>query len=501
VLAAALTLALPARAHPFEAEIYGHRGALAVDVDRVELTYTVEVPTRPLFEEMRRFIGPDKARMDETDNERFTALQLASLESGLVLEVDGRRVPWRRLPTEEPNGVGDYRFVMFALRVDAPLEPGSHDLRILDGNFPDLQGVYEWDVRIAESLAIVQSSLYDVEGERLVADRSGDWHADEKYREVTLTVAPEEGFEARLDRKIEAWSGKTTEHFRAGKDRLAGVHRNPLAVFLDGELDAGVVILGLAFSVVLGALHAFSPGHGRTLVAAYLLGPRQTIRHAFWLALIVTITHTASVAALGLGALALSARADPAAFLPWTELVSGIVVAAIGGRLLWARLGTARPHEHTHGEPGCSEHVGHVHDHAAHPADEDAHAADHARAIAEAGAQWRSLVALGMSGGLVPCPGAMVILLTALSLHRVGFGLVLVGAFSLGLGLVLFAIGSLIVTLGHRVRPRPKSRFALRVLPVASAVAVTGIGLAITLRGVQAVMAQRASGDVEEVRP
>jgi nickel/cobalt transporter (NicO) family protein len=497
VFAVALSLALDARAHPFEAEIYGHEGVVTVDVDRLELAYAVEVPTRPLMEEMARFLGPEKRRADDGDNARFTELQLASLERAITLEVDGRRVPWKRLPTEGPNGVGDYRFVLFALRLEAPLEPGAHDLRIVDGNFPGQQGVYRWDVQVAEPLAIARSSLYQVEDERLVEDRSGEWHADERDRELTLRVVPDEGFEARLNRRIEAWSGKEPEQFRPGRERLAEVHGNPLALFLDGELDARVTIVAVAFSLVLGALHAFSPGHGRTLVAAYLLGPRQTVRHAFWLALIVTITHTASVAALGLGALALSAGTDPASFLPWTELASGIVVAAIGGRLLWARLGAGRTHEHPAGATGCEEHVAHVHDHAAHPADEEAHAAEHARAIADAGAHWRNLVALGMSGGLVPCPGAMVILLTALSVQRIGFGLVLVGAFSLGLGAVLFAIGSLIVTLGARIRPRRRSSFSLRVLPVASAVAVAGIGIAIAIAGAESLLAQRASSASE----
>jgi nickel/cobalt exporter len=497
VLVLALSLARDARAHPFEAEIYGHEGLLAVEARRVELAYSVEVPTRPLMEEMARFLGPEKRRADDDDNRRFTEQQLSSLESGLALEVDGRRVPWTRLPDERPSGVGDRRFVVFALRLEAPLEPGAHDLRVVDGNFQGLQGVYRWDVRIAEPLAIAESSLYEVEGERLVEDRSGEWHADERDRALFLRVVPDEGFEARLNRKIEAWSGRTPEPFRPGRDRLAEVHGNPLRHFLEGELDARVAVLGVAFSIVLGALHAFSPGHGRTLVAAYLLGPRQTIGHAFWLAVIVTITHTASVAALGTLALALSAGTDPTAILPWTELASGIVVAAIGARLLWARLGAGHTHQHPVGGTDCVEHVHHVHDHSAHPADEEEHAAEHARAIADAGAQWKNLVALGLSGGLVPCPGAMVILLTALSVHRVGFGLVLVGAFSLGLGLVLFAIGSMIVSLGGRIRSRRRSRFSLRILPVASAVAVTGIGLAIALAGFQSLLADRASPRTE----
>jgi ABC-type nickel/cobalt efflux system permease component RcnA len=497
VLALALSLALDARAHPFEAEIYGHSGMLTVDAQRVLLAYTVEVPTRPLMEEMAQFLGPGKLRADDEDNRRFTEQQLATLESGLSLEVDGLRVPWRRVPDARPTGVGDRRFVVFALSLEAPLEPGGHDLLVVDGNYRGLQGVYEWDVSIAEPLAIAESSLYKVAGGRLVEDRSGEWHIDERDRELSVRVVPDDGFEARLNRKIEAWSGRTPEPFRPGRERLAEVHGNPLRLFVEGDVDARVAVLGIAFAVVLGALHAFSPGHGRTLVAAYLLGPRQTIGHAFWLAVIVTITHTASVAALGLAALALRAGTDPAAFLPWTELLSGIVVAVIGVRLLWARLGTGHTHEHPAGDTDCAEHVHHVVDHAAHPVDEEAHAAEHARAIADAGAHWRSLVALGMSGGLVPCPGAMVILLTALSVHRAGFGLVLVTAFSLGLGIVLFVLGSLIVSVGGRIGPRRKSRFALRVLPVASAVAVAGIGLAIALAGVQSVVAQRASSGTE----
>src|SRR5207237_365252 len=152
-----------------------------------------------------------------------------------------------------------------------------------------------------------------------------------------------------------------------------------------------------------GAAHALSPGHGKTIVTAYLVGQRGTPRHAALLGLIVTATHTIGVFSLGFVTLALSQFVVPDRLYPWLNLVSGVLVVAIGASVLRSRLRHRNAHEHGH----------------------DRHH--------EHGPSGRSLVAVGVSGGLLPCPSALVVLLAAISLHRIAFGLLLIVAFSAGL--------------------------------------------------------------------
>src|SRR5207247_5226626 len=161
--------------------------------------------------------------------------------------------------------------------------------------------------------------------------------------------------------------------------------------------------------------HALSPGHGKTIVAAYLVGRRGTPWHAAALGAIVTATHTIGVFALGLVTLALSAFIVPEQLYPWLNLVSGVLVVAIGATVFRSRF----------------RHRGRTHDHHGHAPGPGP----------ETGPSRRSLVAVGITGGLLPCPSALVVLLAAITLHRVAFGMLLVVAFSAGLALTITGFG------------------------------------------------------------
>jgi ABC-type nickel/cobalt efflux system permease component RcnA len=258
------------------------------------------------------------------------------------------------------------------------------------------------------------------------------------------------------------------------------------------ELGPMAILLALLAAFGWGAAHALSPGHGKTIVGAYLVGSRGATRHALFLGLTTTITHTAGVFALGLVTLAASQFIVPERLYPWLGLISGIMVAAIGLSVGWDRLrGLLGRHIHGHHHHGHDHdhhdphHHGHDHPHE-HGHNHDHHRAhDHSHLPPGAdGAQvtWRSLLALGISGGLLPCPSALVVMLGAIALQRVGFGLVLIVAFSLGLASVLAAIGVILVHAGRLFERIPESGRLLRVLPVASALFITVIGVGITLR-------------------
>jgi len=229
------------------------------------------------------------------------------------------------------------------------------------------------------------------------------------------------------------------------------------------HLSALVIFASLAVALFWGAAHALSPGHGKTIVTAYLVGQRGTPRHAALLGLIVTITHTIGVFALGLVTLALSQFIVPDRLYPWLNLVSGTLVVGIGASVFWTRWRHRRAHTH-----------GHHHHHA--------HAQD-----ADAGPSLRSLLAVGVSGGLLPCPSALVVLLAAISLHRVAFGLLLIVAFSAGLALTITGIGLVAVLARRAFRRLSFDGPLVRLLPAVSALVILGAGLAMTVRAVPKV--------------
>jgi nickel/cobalt transporter (NicO) family protein len=245
------------------------------------------------------------------------------------------------------------------------------------------------------------------------------------------------------------------------------------------HLSVGVILISLAVALFWGAAHALSPGHGKSIVAAYLVGQRGTPRHAVLLGLTVTVTHTLGVFGLGLVTLLLSQFIVPDTLYPWLNLIAGLMVVAIGASVMRSRLRRrrARPHvdhHHDHDHGHAHDHP-HTHDHG--------HEHGHSHAPPD-GLSMRSLLAVGVSGGLLPCPSALVVLLAAISLHRVAFGLVLIVAFSLGLALTITGIG-MVAVLAKRVFGRMRMDSApIRLLPAASALVIVVAGALMTARAI-----------------
>ncbi len=248
-------------------------------------------------------------------------------------------------------------------------------------------------------------------------------------------------------------------------------------------------------SLVLGSLHAMTPGHGKALVGAYLVGSQGRTRDAVFLGTIVTITHTGSVLLLGLITLIASHYILPALIAPWLEVISGVLVIIFGINLLiqrrhdlarFASNRTRKPAgklsikvaDQTHDHESSLLHT-HSHDHTL--TEEHDHSHPHTHAVPANEITWKSLLTLGISGGLVPCPDAIAILLVAVAVNRIPFGMVLILAFSIGLALVLIGIGIAMVQ-GVRFITRSDilSRFSVYA-PVASAVVVSGLGIVLTV--------------------
>ena len=332
------------------------------------------------------------------------------------------------------------------------------------------------------------------------------------------------------------------------------------------ELSLGLIVGALALALFLGAAHGLEPGHGKTIVAAYLVGARGTVGNALFLGGVVALTHTSSVILLGLVALFASQYILPEQIFPWLGTASGLLIMGLGTWLLVNHLrGRSlvpshahgeHLHEHSHEEEHLHEHVHshahgeylhghtheeehlhehvhshargehlhehsheeehlheHVHSHAhgehhhehTHSREEEHHHGhghsheeehhghhDHSHGEHHHGhghshevpnkVTLGSLLTLGISGGIVPCTGALVILLLAVALHRIAFGLLLLVTFSVGLAAILIAVGVLIV----KARPLVE-RFSgdgrwIQRLPIASAVVIIAVGCAITFR-------------------
>jgi ABC-type nickel/cobalt efflux system permease component RcnA len=246
------------------------------------------------------------------------------------------------------------------------------------------------------------------------------------------------------------------------------------ALLEEGNLSVGVLLLSLLIAAFWGAAHALTPGHGKAMVAAYLVGTRGTPRHAFMLGGTVTIAHTAGVFALGFVTLGLSAFIVPEQLYPWLTLVSGVLVVLVGASVLRQRLrARGRVHEHDdhHHDPGHDHGHGHHHHH------------DHDDALTS-----RGILGVGIAAGLLPCPSALVVLLSAIALHRIGLGLALIVAFSLGLAATITAIG-LVAVFARRTFSRLSLDGRLvRALPAASAALIIAVGLVITARALPGVV-------------
>lgn len=282
-------------------------------------------------------------------------------------------------------------------------------------------------------------------------------------------------------------------------------------------LTPGALAVALLIAFLLGALHALQPGHGKTLVAAYLVGQHGTPRHAALLGLTVTITHTFGVFALGAVALYAQRYILPQDLFPWIGFASGALIAALGAGMLYGRLRQpsgdhhhhGHDHPHTHEHDHAHEHVhvhavagAHTHEHPhthEHHHHEDAHEHHHHGPVTHSHGPFgehthevpdqisvKSLLALGISGGIVPCWDALIVLLGAISLHRVAFGMLLIVAFSAGLAATLTAAGLAVVWGKDRLGAGRLAPARVRVLSMASHVAIIAIGVVIAWRSLAA---------------
>jgi nickel/cobalt transporter (NicO) family protein len=465
---AALWGASSAAAHPLGNFTTNHYSRIDISGNRVFVLYSLDLAEIPTFQ-VRQSMG----------DEHVYARQLArQIGRGLLLTVDGRPAALRPLGHELafPPGAGGLKTMRLQAVYAGPQLSSPARLSFRDTNFADRIGWKEVVVRGDHGARLTSSSAPSASiSDELLA-----------YPKSLLTSPPQmTSATARVDPGSGPGPAPTlipaSELARRVAVRDSGDH-GFTSLIGRANLTVGFVALSLFLAMFWGAAHALSPGHGKALVAAYLVGSRGTPRHAFLLGGIVTVTHTAGVFALGLVTLALSEFIVPEQLYPWLNLVAAVMVIGVGlGVIRWRVSDWRHARAHAHGH--AHEHH-HHHGHGHHDHGHGDHGHEH---VPQPGTGFRGLVGAGVSAGIIPCPTALVVLLAAISLHRVGYGLVLIVAFSFGLAGSISGIG-LVAVSAKRLFARTSFQGPLiRLLPALSAVVVLGLGIAMTVRALPAV--------------
>ena len=385
---------------------------------------------------------------------------------GLDLRVDGRRVPLSLVPGSVRASLRPGQAGLSIMRAEltataAVSGAGSHAVTYREAAFGNKVGWREIVVDHSDGVVLTRSTA----ATRDVSDMLRHYPAgllqsplDESS--ASLTYRHGSGRSVVVAPRLPS-GGVDVGTSESGFTSLVG-HRH---------LTPGFIALALLLAMAWGALHALSPGHGKSIVAAYLIGSRGTARHAAFLGATVTMTHTAGVVGLGLVTLFLSQYIVPETLYPWLGLVSGLIVVVMGASILARRLSRQRGHHHN----------GHQHHHHHHH-----HESGHSHQPPGADGSpitTRSMLVLGVSGGILPCPSALVVMLGAIALHRAAFGLALVVAFSLGLALTLTTIGVLVVYAGRLMQRVPdRGSRVVRWIPAFSAAVITALGIGLTIR-------------------
>jgi len=502
IFIAFLFLAVSAAAHPLGNFSINQYSRLEVENRRLKIRQILDIAEIPTFQ-LQADIDTDKNGTLSTEELNSYAARLTTeFLSKLSLTVNNKAAEIR---AESKNvvlkeGAGNLPTLRVEWNLAAAFEASDivNQVRFENKNFADRIGWNEIVVGRANGLNIFDSSAF------------GSAVTDE------LKTYPPENLNAPLaERSAEfSFTAKTLpENARALQNRdghaTAAVQKDRLAELIAvPSITPAIALFGLLLAIGLGAIHAMSPGHGKTVVGAYLVGSRGTLKHAAFLGLTVTITHTLGVFALGLVTLFASNYILPERLMPFLSFISGLLVLYIGLTMFKTRLFSAfgwekAGHHHHHGHSHHHEHSpDHEHHHGehSHPHD-DHHSRDHHdhqdgfththdghthSHLPPEEISWKSLLALGISGGLLPCPSALVLMLSAISLGRIGYGLVLTTAFSFGLAATLTGVGLIFLYIGKAFGgTRLAENRLVKALPVASAFVIACIGAVICYNSIR----------------
>jgi len=476
-----LVLTLAAAAHPLGQLMADSVTTLTLTPNGVKVRYVINFGEAAAFTRLEQTDTNRDGQLDDAERQAYVAINVQHFAENMRLTLDGQALPALSggrgdLKVEDtPSGL---RKMISSYEYDVPwpaLAPGQkHVLEVKDASFEGVDGwreiasVGEAGVGLLTAPSPPQNAVEAMQTEARVEFHLGPGKVFPRSR----SSAPEQG---------SGW----------GQDRLMGLLR-------EQNVEPRLVFMALGLAFLLGALHAMTPGHGKTLVGAYLIGSRGTVGQAVLLGLVVTVTHTFSVFLLGLGCMLAFEYVMPEKIIPWIGFASGLLITMMGLFLLKNRDAIlAHDHSHDHGHshshwPGMAAHShDHGHAHADYAGTTTAEVGGHDHADHAHGAPTKerlglmALLSLGISGGMVPCPDALVVLLSAIALNRLWFGMAILLAFSAGLAFVLMLIGVLMVTASRLFEKTYPSDALVRRITTVSYGFIVVVGLVIAFTSVR----------------
>ncbi|CAN5588336.1 hypothetical protein BH23CHL10_BH23CHL10_18090 [soil metagenome] len=462
VLAAAGMLSAtpaPATAHPLGNFTINQFSRITMNADSVGVHHVIDMAEIPTVVERQRMDTDDDGTVTPAETDAYLAVLVPVVLDALDLTVDEERVTLRLLDQAglsfEPGEAG-----LETLRIELELEGvlPSASRNEVEGTFAN--GAYADRIGWREIIVVAGAEMTIVD-----ASVPAQTLSDE------LRAYPNAGLDDPIDVR------EATFRARPGGGNTAPPSAapspeddDPLASLLtDARAGGGAALLAILVSLGLGAAHAASPGHGKTLVAAYLIGSRGSIAQALTLSLTVAITHTVGVFVLGGVVLVASELLVPERVVEWLALAAGLIVVGLGTGLAIQAVRALRhvsAHDHEHDHP-------------------------HRHGPAPRGLSTRSVALIGLAGGLVPSASALIVLLVAVSQGELALGMLLIGAFGTGMALVLGSIGLVVVVARRRLEgtragllAHPTAIRIGQAVPVVAAVAVLVIGLVLTAEAV-----------------
>ena len=431
-------------AHPFGKLAYDRTIRAVVTPDRVRLTYQLEVDAVLVFQAVPKLdpnIDLMTLRGPRDFQEAFLRRLRVLLPDQAWAKIDqGDELVWKLVAQTAEIGENEHLLATFVLEAPVILSAGAHSIRFKDLSFEGHAGLIAWELH-AESGIVVKMRHIPGADEPL-EERRREMSATIEVTAPPIPVAPPDIEPAPIDETVK------------------GEHAGLTALF-DSKSGLGILLLLAAF---FGAGHALTPGHGKTLVAAYLIGERGTMFHALMLGMIVTLTHTGSVMLVAGALYWFFPDTMPAQVQVLLGFIGGFLIFGLGLWMLLRRVAGQADHVHIGG--------GHHHHHA------DSH--DHHHAPTSMGrVGWGQLIILGITGGIVPCTDALALLGIAITAGRLALAIPLLLAFSAGLAAVLVAIGMAVVYAQRHGLKEFNERRWFRALPIASAALLMILGIMI----------------------
>ncbi|MCW3053759.1 MAG: hypothetical protein JWN14_2929 [Chthonomonadales bacterium] len=468
------SLAPRADAHPMGNFSINHYARFEAHSGTLALRYILDFAEIPTVPERTQMHADENGHVSDANRDAYLQQKSREILANLVLTVNSRPT----LPSlhsshlEFQPGSGGLPILRLILDTTIPLTspmPASGwQIHYQDNNYATRTGWKEILAQADARMRLTASSVPTTDVSRELTSYPIDPAAVPLHlTEATFAVQTGRGASTKQGTPPPDVPPASSHNNRTPQDAFTQAIAAP-------NLTGGLIALALGVSFLFGAFHALSPGHGKTMVAAYLVGTRGTAKHAVFLGLVVTLTHTIGVFILGFVTFVAAQYIVPEKLYPVLSGLSGLGILVIGLGMLWTRV--AALHHTQNGalytDDDEREAFFQTEEEAVTPPDDPK----------EAPLSLRTLLVLGITGGILPCPSALVVMLAAIGLHRIVFGMIMIVAFSLGLATVLTLIGILVVRARGWLERLPLTGSLTTRLPIVSAAIVTLLGLILFVR-------------------